>query len=277
MSSRVVRVDHDHAPRPRSDRLLQTVKINLPPVVVNQRIAHQLHILNVRQKSEQRVTRRGNQQFIPGITKQAKNEGVRFARAGSQHHILGGNRRATSGVILRHRDPRALQTFRIWLVAQRCQMPQSRKDRFTVVREATLRRVRSGQIKQPLPAGAMPRQRLTQSIPGKIPIRPLCKHPVKSSSGVTTPSHPRPSTALRPGSTPSPRPQSSRGRPPPPKSYCPDAPPPSPHHSSRWSLARAPFPRKSRNNRPASRNESGPRSTAPRNQSSPANPASSAS
>jgi len=57
---------HDNPAGPRRNGLLQCMKIDLPSVVVEQRIPHQVDILNVRQKIEQRITGRGINNSSPG-------------------------------------------------------------------------------------------------------------------------------------------------------------------------------------------------------------------
>src|SRR6267154_3626270 len=52
---KIIGVHDDHAARARRDGLLQCMKIDLPSVVVKQLIAHQVDVLYVRQKIEQRI------------------------------------------------------------------------------------------------------------------------------------------------------------------------------------------------------------------------------
>src|SRR5437870_12812982 len=82
MSSRIIGMHHDQRPRSWCDCLLHRVEINLPAMVVNQRITSELHVLNVRKKIEQRIARCGNEDFVARIAQQLNNDGEGFARVG---------------------------------------------------------------------------------------------------------------------------------------------------------------------------------------------------
>src|SRR6266581_3315968 len=84
-------MNDDDSARSRRDGLLQRMKIGLPSVVVKERVARQLHVLNFRQEIKQRITRRRNQNFVAGITQSSKHVGIRFAGAGGEKNIFGRN------------------------------------------------------------------------------------------------------------------------------------------------------------------------------------------
>ena len=73
---------HDHGARANRDRVFQSVKINLPAMVVKQRVWNDFHVVNAGEKREKRIARFGNQDFIAGIAERAENEGIGFAGAG---------------------------------------------------------------------------------------------------------------------------------------------------------------------------------------------------
>jgi len=56
MSRGIIRTDHNDSARARSDGLLQSVKVDLPSVVIQQWITDQFYVVNVRQKTKQRIT-----------------------------------------------------------------------------------------------------------------------------------------------------------------------------------------------------------------------------
>ena len=58
---------HDHRTRARAHGAGQRREINLPAMIVEQRIGCQLHILQVGEKLEQGIARLGNKHFIIGI------------------------------------------------------------------------------------------------------------------------------------------------------------------------------------------------------------------
>src|SRR5256885_4029833 len=58
--------------------------INLPAMVVNKRVRHQIHVLQIAQKIEQRIARLRNQNLVFGIAKQTKDVRVTLAGAGDR-------------------------------------------------------------------------------------------------------------------------------------------------------------------------------------------------
>src|ERR1700690_2091150 len=109
MPGRIIRVNHNHPASPRSNRPLQLMKINLPTMVVNQRIPNQLHIRQFRQIIKQRIRRRRNQNLVPNIAKQPQNKRVSLASRGSQKKFANPNAIPPRSVIIRNRNPRDLK------------------------------------------------------------------------------------------------------------------------------------------------------------------------
>ena len=142
-SRRIIRMDHHHAPRPRRHRLLQRRKIYLPAMVINQRIRNQPHILQIRQKLKERITRLRHQQLVSRVAQQAKHERIPLAGACGQNDLLRihidptrrdvacnvSAARATLAVVTGHRLAREKQPLRLRIVVQRpwrSERPQNR-------------------------------------------------------------------------------------------------------------------------------------------------------
>ena len=71
---------HDeHGPRTRCERCTQRSEINLPAMIVEQRIRNQADVGKVAKKFEQRVAWRGNKNLIAHFAQQPKNVAVSFA------------------------------------------------------------------------------------------------------------------------------------------------------------------------------------------------------
>ena len=102
-------MDHDNASRARRDGLLERMHVNVPAVIVKQRIADELYVIHVGQKIKERITGRGDQEFVAGIAEQAKNERVSFTGAGGEEQIVDGNMLAAFGVIVAHSLARRFQ------------------------------------------------------------------------------------------------------------------------------------------------------------------------
>src|SRR5690349_5916596 len=101
MASGVIGMDHDYATCARRDGLLQRMHVVVPPVIVKERIADEFYVIHVREEIKERITGRGNQEFVAGIAEQAKNERVSFTGAGGEEQIVEGNMLAAFSVIVR--------------------------------------------------------------------------------------------------------------------------------------------------------------------------------
>src|SRR5437899_5438259 len=75
------------------------MKVALPVVIIDPRIAPQFYILNVGQKLEQRIAEAWDQQLITGIAEHPKNKGICLAGAGGEKYVLDGNLVAAGRVI----------------------------------------------------------------------------------------------------------------------------------------------------------------------------------
>ncbi len=67
-------MDHDDSARARCDRAFECVKINLPTVVVDERVAHKPHVVDITQEIKQRIAGSGNQQLVTGVAKEAEKQ-----------------------------------------------------------------------------------------------------------------------------------------------------------------------------------------------------------
>ena len=92
MARGIIGIDDNESTSARGDRLLQSVEINLPSVVVQQWIADELYVVNIRQKTKERITGLGYQKLVTRIAKKAKRKRVGFAGAGGEDYVFRGNR-----------------------------------------------------------------------------------------------------------------------------------------------------------------------------------------
>src|SRR5229473_6754011 len=169
-------MNDDDSARSRRNGLLQGMKIDLPSVVVKERVARQLDVLDFREKVEERVTRRRNQKFVAGITQRSKDVGIRFTGAGREENILGRNVVLARSVIGGDGLASGLQSLGIWFVGESRRVAQRFQNSRAIITEAAFRGIRNGQIKKRLPCRAMRCQRLAQPVRRQIPICSLRKH-----------------------------------------------------------------------------------------------------
>ena len=116
MPGGIIGMDNDHSPRARRDTLLQSVEIDLPAVIVDQRIANELYVLNIGQESEQRVARLGDKDFVARVAEGAEDESVGLAGASSENDVVSRNCRASSSVVCANCLTGDEQSSRIWVV-----------------------------------------------------------------------------------------------------------------------------------------------------------------
>ncbi len=138
---------HNHGARAWRQRPRQRREIDLPAVIVKQRVGRQLHILQVGEELEQRITGLGHQDFIVGIAQQAKNVGVAFAGAGGKHQRLGIDRRLVLlSIIGCHGLACAGQASGLRIVIHRLGILQGVEDGFRVVLQTGADRIGEGQV-----------------------------------------------------------------------------------------------------------------------------------
>ena len=65
-------MDYDDSAGARRDGLLQRMKIDLPAIVIDQRIADQRDVLDFSEKIEEWVARLRDEQFVAGIAEHAE-------------------------------------------------------------------------------------------------------------------------------------------------------------------------------------------------------------
>ncbi len=172
MSRRIIRMHHHNRLRPWPNPPLQLRKIDPPPIVVKERISPQTHILQIRQKIKQRITRLRDQHLIPRIAQQPKQIPISFTRTRSQHHSIRINPNPTIPVVPNHRFPRRSHPPRIGIIDQRPRTSQRRKNRLSIILKPTNRRVRDRQINQPPPRRPSLANRSRKTALPHIPTRP---------------------------------------------------------------------------------------------------------
>ena len=91
MAGGIIGVDDDHAACAWRDSLLERMHVNVPAVIVKQRIARELYVIHISQEVEEWIAGSGDQEFVAGIAEQAKNERVSFTGAGGEEQIVYGD------------------------------------------------------------------------------------------------------------------------------------------------------------------------------------------
>ena len=84
MAGGIIGMDHDDGSRASGQQSFEREKIDLPAMVVDERVTHEPYVLNIGQEIEKRIARSGNQKFVAGIAQRAEDERVGLARAGGE-------------------------------------------------------------------------------------------------------------------------------------------------------------------------------------------------
>src|SRR5215472_13278583 len=95
------------------------MKINLPAVVIDQRIAHQLGVLDFSKKIKERITWRGDEDLLVRVAQQPKRVRVGFARTCGQKNVVDTRHHAVFRVVFAYLLPRRGEPPRGRLVLER--------------------------------------------------------------------------------------------------------------------------------------------------------------
>ena len=82
MARWIIRMHDYNSAGARCNGLVYSVHVDLPAVIVEEGIARERDILDVREEIEERIAGLGNEYFVSGIAQCAKDEGVGFTGAG---------------------------------------------------------------------------------------------------------------------------------------------------------------------------------------------------
>ena len=119
MAGRVVGVHQNDGPRPRRDGAANSLRIDLPAVIVDERGGLELHVVQHGQKIEERVAGLDGEDFAAGIAEQAKEKAVGLAGAGGQNDLFGRKLNTVARIIIADRLPCAEQAARLRIVVER--------------------------------------------------------------------------------------------------------------------------------------------------------------
>ena len=134
-------------------RLFERGEVDLPAVIVEQRVGDEFDVLQICEKFEERVAGFGDQNFVFGIREQTEDEGVAFAGAGGQHEGFGIDLAAVP-VVFGNCLARAEQAFRLGIVVERGGIAESAKYGLPVIVEAGASGIRNRKIEH-FPAGGV--------------------------------------------------------------------------------------------------------------------------
>ena len=137
----IIGVDQRNRARPRGNPLPQRRRVQMPAIVVKERVRDQPNIVQIGEKIEERIARLRNQHLVPRIAKQPKKVAVSLAGAGCQEEVLRIDRGSMPGIVAGHGFPRLQQAFRIRIVVQRRRGLQRTQNRLGIVCKPAPRRV----------------------------------------------------------------------------------------------------------------------------------------
>ncbi len=171
--------DHD-GPRARRDGPAQRLEFNLPAVVVNQLVGHQLYVLNVSEKRKERIAGLRHQHLVSGIAQQTEAVGVGLAGADGKNDPLRRKRDAPPGVIGGHGLARRKNSLGGGLVFQCPRMLQRAQNALTLKVQPHGGGIGCRQVQQPAPAVYFHAPRMLHgkrvAVGGEVPLGSAGKH-----------------------------------------------------------------------------------------------------
>ncbi len=138
-------VDQHDGPGLGRDGPAQALRIDLPAVVVDQRRGFELHIVQHREKVEERVARLRDQDFAARIAEEAEEEAVGLAGAGGEDDLAGIEDDAVVGVIAANSLTCAKQASGLRIVVQGLGIGE-RRQQSAVEREAAASGIRGRKV-----------------------------------------------------------------------------------------------------------------------------------
>src|SRR5450432_787389 len=118
MSGRIIGMNYDDASCTRGDGLLQSVKIDVPAVVIEERVAGERYVVHVGEEIKQRIAGRRDQEFVARIAEQTEDERVCFAGAGCEEQIVKGDVLAVVRIVIGYGLTSDFQSTRIGMILQ---------------------------------------------------------------------------------------------------------------------------------------------------------------
>ena len=130
----------------RGDASAQRLQIEMPAMIVEERIGDEAHVVQLGQKIEQGVAGLPDQHLIARIAEQAEEEAVAFAGTGGEKDLIGIDGNCVVTIILADGLARGAQTLGIRLVLERGRVVERRQNRRSIVGKAATGRVGDGQV-----------------------------------------------------------------------------------------------------------------------------------
>ena len=183
---------HDHyGSRALRQRRREPRKINLPALVVNERVRHGANVSKIGQIFKEGIARRRHQDFISYFAEQAKDVVIGLACAGGNDNAfrvntcLSPEKSRPPAVIVRYRFTSLGQTLALGLITQHAAIIQGGKKLLFRIAEAAGRRVGIRQVKQWLAAAPMLFESSCEAIRFQTPICSRRKHAFAKRSRIS--------------------------------------------------------------------------------------------
>src|ERR1019366_446254 len=88
-SGGIVGMDDDYSLSARRGRFVERIEIDLPSVIVDERVRDEFDIGEIGEKFEQRIARLRHENLVVRIAEQTEDVGIGFAGAGGQNESFG--------------------------------------------------------------------------------------------------------------------------------------------------------------------------------------------
>src|SRR5208282_1128800 len=174
----VVGMNENHGARPWGGRFVERIEVDLPAVIVEQRIRHEFNVSKIGEKLEQRITRLRYKNLVSGIAEQTEDIRISFAGAGGQKQALGVEieNLVRLAIVAAHGLARPEQTARLRFVMHRIRIRQRGEHDFRIGADASLGRVRHREIQNCLSRSARFFDRAGKSVRAEPPVCAVGEH-----------------------------------------------------------------------------------------------------
>ena len=169
VSGWIVGVDYGDSSGARGDAPAQCFQIEVPAVIVKERIGNEAHVVQLSQKIEQWVPGLPDQDLIARIAEQAEEEAIGFAGTGGEKDLIGIDGGRVVTVIAADGRARGAQSSGIRLVLDRGRVPERRQNRLSILGKAATGGIRGGQVEELRTRRTQPGELLRPGCLGQVP------------------------------------------------------------------------------------------------------------
>ena len=171
-------MDEDYGAGSRRCSFVERVEVDLPAVIVEERIWDELDVGEIGEEVEERIAWFGNEDFVTGIREEAEDVGIGFAGAGGENDAFGIKFEDTMGFAIVMTDGLAgcEEAARLGIVDESLGIDESLEDGFGVGRNSGFGGIGDGEVEDWLAGLAEVVEGAGQAVWGELPVGASGEH-----------------------------------------------------------------------------------------------------